>query len=207
MIVSKLDHFGWLSPYYDKLFKTDYPERIIQLTDLPIQGSVLDVGGGTGRISKWMIGLAGQVVIADSSFKMLLQAKKKDKLQAVCAHSEILPFKSMSFERVIIVDAFHHVINQRETVQELWRVLKPGGRIVIEEPDVHRLIVKILAVVEKLLLMRTCFFNPFRIANMAHFPGASITIKQEGYTSWVIIEKNLNQIDSIDSRKKVVGYI
>jgi len=45
-----------------------------------------------------------------------------------------------SFDRVLMVDALHHVVNQAETICELYRVLKPGGRLVIEEPDLRNLL-------------------------------------------------------------------
>ncbi len=56
-----------------------------------------------------------------------------------------------------MVNALHHVCNQQETVNELWRTLQPGGRIVIEEPDVRTFAVKLFALGEKLALMRSHF--------------------------------------------------
>ena len=59
-----------------------------------------------------------------------------------------------------MVDALHHVIHQGQTAREMYRVLKPGGRIVIEEPDIRKFGVKLIAVAEKLLLMRSHFLSP-----------------------------------------------
>jgi ubiquinone/menaquinone biosynthesis C-methylase UbiE len=59
---------------------------------------------------------------------MLAQARAKG-LSALSAESENLPFAADSFERVLMVDALHHVIHQAQTVRELYRVLKPGGQI------------------------------------------------------------------------------
>ena len=61
-----------------------------------------------------------------------------------------------------MVDALHHVINHGQTAREMYRVLKPGGRIVIEEPDIRSFYVKLIAVAEKLLLMRSHFLSPQR---------------------------------------------
>ena len=47
-----------------------------------------------------------------------------------------------------MVDALHHVADQEATIRELWRLLKPGGRIIIEEPDIRRFEVKLLALIE-----------------------------------------------------------
>ena len=62
----------------------------------------------------------------------------------------------------------------RATAKELWRVLKPGGRIVIEEPDIRTLPVKIMAIFEKLALMRSHFISPSEISqilSMIRMPG------------------------------------
>ena len=137
-----LDHFGILAPFYDRAIRLREPERFIKLANLPVDGALLDVGGGTGRVSHALRGMAHLLVVADVSFGMLRQAKEKDGLETVCSHSEGLPFADGAFSRVIMVDALHHVCDHQETAQELWRVVKPGGRIVIEEPDIDTAIVK-----------------------------------------------------------------
>ena len=88
-----------------------------------------------------------------------------------------------------MVDALHHVIDQAATARELWRVLKPGGRLVIEEPDIRTFSVKVVALVEKMALMRSHFLSPSQIASLFHFPDASPRLEQEGNNAWVIIDK------------------
>ncbi len=76
-----------------------------------------------------------------------------------------------------------------DTAGELWRVLKPGGRLVIEEPDIRTLIVKAIAIAEKLTLMRSHFLSPPGIAKLFPFPDARAIIEREGYNAWVVVEK------------------
>jgi len=184
-----LDHFGWLAPYYERFIKPRQEDPLHSVAGLPVSGPLLDAGGGTGRIAQSLVNLAGRVVVADLSLKMLKEAAGKDHLQAVNCHSEHLPFPDGYFERVVMVDALHHVCDQRQTAGELFRVLAPGGRLVIEEPDVRVWGVKLIAVGEKLLLMRSHFLSPPRIA--ALFAGLSerVSVKNDGPISYTVVEK------------------
>jgi ubiquinone/menaquinone biosynthesis C-methylase UbiE len=170
------DHFGFLAPLYETFIPPKDLGQIWAMADLPVSGALLDAGGGTGRIAQYMRGKADPVVVADLSSKMLVEAQKKDGLLPVCSHTENLPFPDESFARIIMVDAFHHVCNQRTTVDELWRLLQPGGIIVIEEPDVRTLAVKLVALVEKLALMRSHFLSPPRIADLFHYPSSRVRV-------------------------------
>lgn len=183
------DHFDVLAPVYDRVVRFRQPDKIVAAAGLPIQGRILDAGGGTGRVSGKLVGMADQIVVADLSIRMLKEAAQKDGLSTVQSQSEALPFPDNFFERVIMVDAFHHVCDQKDTAEELWRVLKPGGRIVVEEPDVRTLIVKFVAVAEKIALMRSHFLSPLQIERLFPFPGAKSSTHWEGYTAWIIVEK------------------
>ena len=136
----------------------------VPLLDCRCKESLLDGGGGTGAKSYPLLKMVTGIVIADSSMGMLKQAASKAGLLAVCSETEQLPFEDETFERVIMVDALHHVSDYRVTTGELWRVTKPGGRIVIEEPDIRTRPVKIMAIIEKLAWMRSHFISPLDIA-------------------------------------------
>jgi ubiquinone/menaquinone biosynthesis C-methylase UbiE len=183
------DHFGILAPFYERFIKPKDPQELAAHLRLPVDGALLDAGGGTGRISQYLTGAAGRVVVADLSREMLAEANKKDGLRPVCSASEALPFADCAFARILMVDALHHVIDQRTTLQELWRVLQPGGRLVIEEPDLRRFTVKLLALAEKAALMRSHFLSPPQIAEMLQQPGARVYIAADASTAWIIAEK------------------
>ena len=154
------------------------------------QGAVLDAGGGTGRVAQFLVGKASQVVVADQTYEMLNEASHKQGVTAVLSNTEELPFTDGYFCCVIMVDALHHVTDQATTIRELWRVLKPGGRIIIEEPDIRRFRVKVMALAEKLALMRSHFLSPQQIFSLFDASAAK-RIEVDEWTAWMIIEKTV----------------
>jgi ubiquinone/menaquinone biosynthesis C-methylase UbiE len=183
----KLDHFGLLASSYERFIPASEPSKLLELLDPPPDGAILDAGGGTGRVAQYLGGRSRLTVVADPSQKMLHYASRKDSLRCVCSPGELLPFTENSFDRVTIVDAFHHVKDQSRVAAELWRVLKPGGRIVIEEPDIRTFSVKLIALGETLLLMGSHFLTPVQIA--ALFPAGQTRVEAQEATAWVVVDK------------------
>jgi ubiquinone/menaquinone biosynthesis C-methylase UbiE len=183
------DHFNLLAPLYDKVIAYKEPVKIIELGGFPVKGIVLDAGGGTGRISQALVGQAAELIVLDLSIGMLQKAIQKDSLRPVCSHTEALPFPDDSFDAVVMVDALHHVCDQSDTALELLRVVKPGGRIVIEEPDIRTFAVKLVALAEKLALMRSRFLSPNQIAALFPPESVNVIIERDHFNAWVMIEK------------------
>lgn len=184
-----LDHFDIIAAFYDRMIGPPDVSRLRRLLKLPAPGWLLDAGGGTGRVSAQLSPLVGGLVISDLSHRMLQKAGEKN-LCPVQAHAEQLPFADQYFDRVLVVDALHHFCDQQDAVSDLLRVLKKGGRLLIEEPDFTHNGVKILALIEKILLMRSRFYPPERIKSMITAHGVSAQIERDGrYTAWIIADK------------------
>lgn len=184
-----LDHFGLLAPLYDRVIRTPDTRRLVHLAGLPTSGRLLDAGGGTGRIAQAMAGLARQVVVADESWKMLARTQGKPGMSAAASHAERLPFPDGAFDRVIMVDAYHHLADQSASLAELLRMCGPGGRLVIEEPDITRPGVWAIAVFERLALMRSRFRRAETIAGELQELGASVAVYRQQATAWVVADK------------------
>ena len=184
----QFDHFAAIAPIYARV---TYSKTSImrEIAKLPVKGSLLDIGGGTGRVSSAIRDFVDEVVIADVSFGMLKQAPLTQ-LRPVCGGSESLPFADNSFERVIMVDALHHVIDHADSAREMFRVLKPGGLLIIEEPDIRTFGVKLIALAEKVLLMRSHFLAPDQIMKLfASVASGEKQVRAENGTAWVVVGK------------------
>ena len=103
----------------------------------------LDVAGGTGdltiELSK-QVGAEGEVVMSDINATMLEQGRRRliDKgiagnVKFVVANAEDLPFEDNSFDCITIAFGLRNVTHQDRALASMYRVLKPGGRLLVLE--------------------------------------------------------------------------
>ncbi len=137
--------YDWFAPRYDgvKGFRREYEHRFLAqpiMTQIAPKKAplMLDVATGTGRLPLTMIHhpqFTGRVIGVDLSLPMLRHALPKFEadprvLFAQCP-AERLPFAECVFDVVTCLEAIEFVSDQRAALAEMYRVLKPGGLIVI----------------------------------------------------------------------------
>ena len=95
---------------------------------------ILDIAAGTGTSSMALLADGVSVVAADFSNGMLDEGRKRyPKLEFVFADAMKLPFKDQEFDVVTMSFGLRNVENHNIALKEFFRVLKPGGRLVICE--------------------------------------------------------------------------
>lgn len=184
-----LDHFNLIAGLYERFSHGFDPQGLISALDLPVGGRLLDVGGGTGRIARKLGGCAGQLIVSDPARAMLEHARNHPGIEVVESLAECLPFPAGSFSRILMVDAYHHLADQQASLAELWRLLAPGGRLLISEPDIHQWLVRLVAIAEKLLLMRSRFVPAEEIAFSLEQFGAQVAVQITDHTADVLAIK------------------
>ena len=103
---------------------------------------LLDVAGGTGDIAFRFLKRApkSKVTVLDMTEKMLLEGKSRaeahefnENIDWICADAMRLPFKDHSFDAYTISFGIRNVTDIKVALTEAFRVLKPGGRLLVLE--------------------------------------------------------------------------
>ena len=133
--------------FYDTVVRFTTRESMFKAAlvkqSVPLSGEhLLDVGCGTGTLTK-LIALSEpelQVVGLDADPATLELAQKKlspfgNRVTLQQGFAQQLPFKNDSFELVVSSLFFHHLTTEQksEALVEIFRVLKPGGRLHIAD--------------------------------------------------------------------------
>ena len=99
---------------------------------------VVDLGCGSGWTSDFYAKAGHNVTGIDISKPAITAAIgffKRDNLSFLCCDFDKMPFKD-EFDVAIFNDSLHHTDDEKETLKSVYKILKPGGIIIICEPGV-----------------------------------------------------------------------
>jgi ubiquinone/menaquinone biosynthesis C-methylase UbiE len=111
-------------------------EQAIELMEIPADARVLDVGCGSGWATRLMAqrATAGRVVGIDISDEMIKLAADTssafNNVEFRVASAENLPFADREFSHAFSMESLYYYNNMLEALQEIRRVLSPGGLFV-----------------------------------------------------------------------------
>ncbi len=114
---------------------SDITDQTLALMDLQGADRILDLGCGTGWASRRMATVAGEVVGLDVADEMLRRAEKSSSafknLRYLWGSAESIPAADNHFSKVLSVESFYYYANQGQALDELRRVMAPGGKLFI----------------------------------------------------------------------------
>jgi SAM-dependent methyltransferase len=99
-----------------------------------LQGRVLENGCGVGMYVEHLSPLAGEVIGLEYDFERAREARERSG-EITNAAGEKLPFSPGCFDLILSHEVLEHVQDDRQAVQEMVRVLRSGGRMVIFVPN------------------------------------------------------------------------
>lgn len=109
---------------------------------------VLDLAGGTGDLTakfSRLVGETGEVVLADINSSMLKVGREKlrnngiiGNVNYVQANAEALPFPDNHFDCITIAFGLRNVTEKEKALASMFRVLKPGGRLLLNRPGMTK---------------------------------------------------------------------
>ena len=126
--------FGTLADLYDEA-RPSYPDELFDLLDETIGGiagtAIVDLAAGTGVQTRPLVARRAEVVAVDVDPRMLqrLRSRSPD-VPVVVGRSEWLPLRDAVADVVTCANAWHWLPTDR-TVEEVARVLRPGGYLAL----------------------------------------------------------------------------
>ena len=136
--------WDWVSVKYDEIADEQVGRflRPSMLKYLGMEGSlgkVLEIGCGTGYFTEALAGLASHVIAIDISDGMLYRARERMKtaknvtIRKEDCHKTSFPHAT--FDTIFMGSVFNVVDKPAEILREIRRILKPGGTLIIVNPD------------------------------------------------------------------------
>lgn len=127
--------------YFSQRFTSSITASMCDMAQLTGSATVLDIGTGTGIVASHLAGQADsgvQVVGIDLSFGMLSFASRcarqrgaENRVDFLMMDAERLAFHNGSFDAVLSLYALSHFPRPDQSLAEMYRVLKPGGTLVV----------------------------------------------------------------------------
>jgi len=112
-----------------------WKKRLIEIMNINSNDKIIDVGSGTGDLTKIILKENKNVLIysVDLNLEMLNEAKKqfndqqKKNIKFINANAENLPFENNFFDKYVISFCLRNITYIEKALHESFRILKPGG--------------------------------------------------------------------------------
>ena len=133
--MSELQHpqsrsFETVAELYERVRPT-YPEEAVDWLTAQLgigsSSTVVDLGAGTGKLTRAFVGRASRVIAVEPGPEMLAQLRRVvPEAEALLGAAEAIPLEDQSVDAVVCGQSFHW-FRRDEAMREIRRVLRPGG--------------------------------------------------------------------------------
>ena len=107
---------------------------------MPLGGAVLEIGTGKGRflvrLARYVVAVTTVDIAAEEQECARLNARYagvEEKIQFVLQDAGRLPWPEATFDAAVSMNAMHHIVDFEQALEEMLRVVKPGGKVVLAD--------------------------------------------------------------------------
>ncbi|MGD9896368.1 MAG: class I SAM-dependent methyltransferase [Candidatus Methylacidiphilaceae bacterium] len=142
---SSVRYFEEVAAEWDTLrkgfFRDEVRVKALDLARVQAGERAADIGAGTGFLSEALLARGLEVVAVDRSSAMLAELERKfggrPSFRTVGGETDALPIETGTIDCSFANMVLHHVERPEKMVEELFRILKPGGRAVVTDFERH----------------------------------------------------------------------
>lgn len=123
---------------YKKMMYSTRVDIAMRMMDISPSDNILEIGCGEGYYTKRLLEKTKNVTATDISENFLSRTKANTGNRAKCylaCPAEKVPFPSETFDKIFMSEVIEHLLDWRSGMNEAYRILKPGGIIVISTPS------------------------------------------------------------------------
>ena len=143
--MSSKDYFDRVAQDWDDMRENFFSDevRVTALSTATVQKGKIaaDIGAGTGFISEGLIQAGLQIIAVDQSEAILKEMKRKfadiETIDYRVGQAQNLPILDATVDYAFANMYLHHVESPPKAIEEMVRILKPGGKLVITDLDEH----------------------------------------------------------------------
>lgn len=146
--MSSSGYFATVAEHWDELRAGFFPqavrEKALAAAGAQAGRTAADIGAGTGFVTKALLDAGLSVFAVDQSPAMLAELRAKfpaadqqRRLHVLEAAADRLPLPDASVDCAFANMLLHHVDDPARAIAEMARILRPGGRLVITDLDLH----------------------------------------------------------------------
>jgi SAM-dependent methyltransferase len=148
-LAREIEHHRRIADHAEVIWNWDSPagrvrvERrarlFIEATGLGSGQRALELGCGTGLFLAQVASCGASITGVDLSSELLIRARGRStplgNIHVHCGNAEALPYRNATFDVVYGSSILHH-LDLDHALAEIFRVLKPGGRLAFTEPNI-----------------------------------------------------------------------
>ena len=129
----------WGNVRYGKAFRTDAAMKVLaRHADFNSEISLLDVGSNRGSFVKAFLSAApnAHILALEPDERVVDSCKGLERTDSICSRIEDAALESGRFDIVHSCHTIEHLAHPQEILADHWRVLKPGGLLVLDAPNI-----------------------------------------------------------------------